>query len=208
MRYSAPTPKDPNTRPNDISILESSTSFRYNASLSYNETVQARYVQRFAAPYVTGSHALKMGIQVQEGVMDLDNIVNGDLTYTFLRGVPNSLTQFATLTWQSSGCCRTSGLFVQDQWAMKRVTLNAGLRFDSFRAYVPAQHVPATQFVPIARDFEVLSDIPNWKDVNPRLGLSYDPWGNGARLSRRPLADMSARQRPAWLLLPIRSPRR
>ena len=68
--FCADPEKDPNTRPNDISILESSTSFRYNASLSYNETVQARYVQRFAASSVTGSHALKMGIQVQEGVMD------------------------------------------------------------------------------------------------------------------------------------------
>src|SRR5213078_2547539 len=66
-----------------------------------------------------------------------------------------------------------------DQWKMPRLTLNYGLRFDYFRAHVPAQHVPATQFVPAARDFDRLSDVPNWKDINPRLGGSYDLQGNG-----------------------------
>ena len=179
MRYAADTPKDPHTTPADISILESSTGFRYNASLNYNETLQARYVQRFAASYVTGSHAFKAGIQVQEGAMDLDNIVNADVTYTFLRGVPSSLTQFATPYEAEQRMMPDLGLFVQDQWAIRRVTLNYGLRFDYFRAYVPAQHVPATRFVTIDRDFALLSDVPNWKDLNPRVGASYDLLGNG-----------------------------
>jgi hypothetical protein len=179
MDFHAVTPKDPATTPTDISILESSTGFRYNAAVSYNETHQARDVQRFSASYVIGSHVFKSGVMVEEAIMDLDNIVNGDLTYTFLRGVPSSLTQFATPYLSVQRMWPDLGLYAQDQWKMPRLTLNYGLRFDYFRAHVPAQHVPATRFVPTARDFPRLSNVPNWKDLNPRLGVSYDLLGNG-----------------------------
>ena len=179
MEFKARTPKDAATAPGDISILESSTGFRYNAAVSYNETHQARYVQRFSASYVAGSHVFKSGLQVSEAIMDLDNIVNGDLTYTFLRGVPSSLTQFATPYLSAQRMRPDLGLFVQDQWKMPRLTLNLGLRFDYFQAFVPAQHVPATQFIAEDRDFARLNDVPNWKDLNPRVGASYDLRGNG-----------------------------
>ena len=67
---------------------------------------------------------------------------------------------------------------MQDQWTIKRLTLNYGLRFDYFNGYVPAQHVDAGQFVG-ARDFAAVHDVPNWTDLNPRLGASYDLFGNG-----------------------------
>ena len=63
-----------------------------------------------------------------------------------------------------------------DQWTVNRLTLNAGLRFDYHNASVPAQHVPARRFVP-AFDFEEIKDVPNWKDLSPRLGC---PVPNGS----------------------------
>ena len=38
--------------------------------------------------------------------------------------------------------------------------------------------MPAGRFGP-ARSFEAVRNVPNWKDVNPRLGASYDLFGNG-----------------------------
>ena len=70
------------------------------------------------------------------------------------------------------------GVFVQDQWAIRRLTLNYGLRFDYFNGYVPEQHVPAVRFVG-ARDFAPVRGVPNWTDLNPRLGGSYDLFGTG-----------------------------
>ena len=69
-------------------------------------------------------------------------------------------------------------LFAQDRWAINRLTLNYGLRFDYFNGYVPEQSTPASTFVP-ARQFAEVRDVPNWKDFSPRMGASYDLFGNG-----------------------------
>jgi hypothetical protein len=179
MNTTYPAPRDPNTKPTDITIVESSTGFRYNASANYNTEYHSRIVQRFSASYVTGTHSFKGGIQVTEGFHDIATRYNGALAYTFLRGAPSSLTQYSTPYRTKMRVMPDLGLFVQDKWAMRRLTLNYGVRFDYFDAFVPAQHVDPTPFVPGARDFARLSNVPHWTDLNPRVGGSYDMFGNG-----------------------------
>ena len=55
-----------------------------------------------------------------------------------------------------------------------------GLRFDYFNGYVPAQHIPATPsgWIP-ERNFAAGQPRAEWTDLNPRLGASYDLFGNG-----------------------------
>src|SRR5262249_9651959 len=57
-------------------------------------------------------------------------------------------------------------------------TLNLGVRFDSINAYAPAQTRPAGKYVP-AITFPEQDDMPNWKNIHPRLGGAYDLFGNG-----------------------------
>src|SRR5262249_48937353 len=70
------------------------------------------------------------------------------------------------------------GVYAQDQWTIDRLTLNLGLRLDYLNAKLEAQNFPAGTFVPV-RTLGELTDLPSWKDINPRLGFAYDLRGNG-----------------------------
>jgi hypothetical protein len=69
-------------------------------------------------------------------------------------------------------------LYAQDQWTMKRLTLNLGARFDRFEGHTLAGTAPAGPFIP-AREVPEFRDLPNYKDITPRLGAAYDMFGNG-----------------------------
>jgi len=173
-----------------ISVLEASAGFAYNASTAYTAPMDAtRFAQRFAVSYITGSHAFKTGIQVEQGFNSSGSAIdhkvgfhgeqiNGNVSYSFLGTVPNGLTEYATPFVQLARVMPDVGLYVQDQWTIKRLTLNYGLRFDYLRGYVPPQHVAPTPFVG-DRDFAAVDCVPCWKDLNPRFGASYDLFGDG-----------------------------
>ena len=61
---------------------------------------------------------------------------------------------------------------------MKRMTVNAGLRWDYLNNKVGAQDAPGGTWIG-PRHFDALSDVPNYKDLSPRLGIAYDLFGNG-----------------------------
>ena len=174
-----PAPQAPEVGPNDISITEQSTGFVYNSNSSFGgPRIGDRFIQQFSASYVTGSHAFKAGVLLEEGTRTFTREVIGDVTYRFLSGVPNQVTQIATPYQDKERLKAELGLYVQDQWTMRRLTLNLGLRFDYLNAFVPEQHLGAGPWVP-ARDFAPLYGVPEWTDLNPRLGAAYDLRGDG-----------------------------
>ena len=176
----------PEVRVTDIPYIELSRNFNYNADASglgvagHGERVDyGQQNQRFSASYITGSHAFKVGLVALQGRHDLGFIdVNQELYYQFLNGVPDSIVQWAGPNHSENRIGMDLGLFAQDQWTVKRLTMNLGVRFDYFDAHVPAQEKPAGRFVQ-ALSFDRIDDVPRFTDLSPRLGAAYDLFGNG-----------------------------
>jgi len=92
--------------------------------------------------------------------------------------LPSQLVQFLS-PFYSALSGETHSVFAQDQWRIKRVTLNLGVRFDWYQGSDPAQTVPAQPQYGLAAKSFAAERAVDWKDVNPRLGAAYDLFGNG-----------------------------
>jgi hypothetical protein len=143
---------------------------------------------RFSTSWVQAAHSLKTGAQFMYGLgggyrtystRNLTQIGGLPLSYQFNNGTPTQLTQFAAPIAQMAQLSPDLGVFVQDQWRMaKGLTASLGLRFDWVRAYAPALCQEGGPLVD-ARCFDERKDLPNWKDLSPRMGVVWDPTGSG-----------------------------
>jgi hypothetical protein len=170
----------------NVSINDTGLGFSYNGVGSRTMSLSHQSNGRFNVTLIRGRHSLKGGVFWMYGLggghrtftMRGPTQVNGlPVSYTFTSGVPRSLTQFASPQFTIDQLNPDLGLFVQDQWRLNRVTVTAGLRFDWLRESVKETSVPAGLLVP-ARTFPGRTDVPNWKDVSPRLGVVWDPTGS------------------------------
>ena len=170
--------------PNNVSILEQTTGYRWGTlpgSITNDWNMPQpnnNYGQRFSMSYITGSHAVKIGGTTMQGVYDTNgNALPNALNYTFRNGAPISLTQFAS-PFANRASLRGYGVFGQDQWTLKKLTMNLGIRYDAFWAYTRAFTLPAGPYR-AEMSFPSVKDLPNFKDITPRVGAAYDLFGNG-----------------------------
>ena len=127
--------------------------------------------------YVTGSHTLKVGTQVRTGWSQELFSIRGDILQITNNGVPSSVRLVNTPSGHKESGVNT-GVYVQDSWRLGRWTLNPGVRYERFVMSIPAQSAPAGTWVP-ARDFPAQEGIVNWNTVSPRIGVSWDVFGDG-----------------------------
>ncbi len=142
----------------------------------YNRSDQMNF--RGSASYVTGSHAVKVGFTLLHAWRFNTQEPNNSVTLSLRNRVPFSITQYATPIQFHETLRYNMGLYAQDQWRIRRMTLNYGVRLDFLNARVDGQDIPAGPFTP-ARRFDAVENVPNWKDVDPRFGVSYDVFGDG-----------------------------
>ena len=132
-----------------------------------------------SAAYVTGTHNIKVGFQNKMGQDDVLNQRNGDLIAVYVNNKPSSVTVYNTPANQKVGIHTDLGVYAQDSWTMKRLTLSPGLRVQWFNASATEVSVPAGRFAP-ARYYAEQKDLPNFpSDVAPRLSAAYDLFGDG-----------------------------
>ena len=151
-----------------------------SATQPYQRTLGVSMPSSAALSYVTGSHSAKVGfynVTAQRTSHVPDNAAH--LTYQFNNGIPNQLTQRATPLYRAERQKLDLGIFIQDKWTVKRLTLSGGLRFDTFQSYFPEQTLEPGPLVPNRSLTFPKTNMANWKDIVPRLGSVYDLRGDG-----------------------------
>jgi hypothetical protein len=155
------------------------TPYRYwnGINTPANGTDPRKHVLSGIASYVTGTHAVKTGIQWGFGPYITTGDLNGDLIQLYRNGVADSVRVYNTPRRAKEFLNADLGIFAQDSWRVERLTINYGIRFEYFNGEITAQTAPAGRFVP-ARSYPEQKCMPCWSDVTPRLGLAYDLFGN------------------------------
>jgi len=176
---------------NSIQITEQSLDLKYGAAYgataggsSYSTLPRRQYHQQFAVTYVTGTHNFKSGVNLRE-VSTGDNekygsdlfMANRAILYTFNNQRPVSLQLLATPTHFEESALDVA-VYAQDQWTVRRVTVNLGLRYNDVDMSSPALVSPAGFYVP-ERRIPAAEHIPHWRNLSPRFGAAYDLFGTG-----------------------------
>ena len=129
--------------------------------------------------YVTGSHNIKVGFADSFGPVHVFTDRQADLIQTYNNGRPSSVTVYTTPYNRFSYVNYDLGIFGQDSWTIKRLTLNLGARVDNFDSKIEATSMPAGRFAG-ERYFPEREHVPQWLwDVSPRFSAAYDLFGDG-----------------------------
>ena len=122
------------------------------------DTVVTGTMETYAASvsYVPGSHNLKAGFQARGGFFQEAFRVNEDILLRFRNGAPDSVLTYNTPVTRRDDLRWELGVYLQDSFTYKRLTLNPGVRFDHMAMGWPEQsaagrHVRAGAHVPGGR---------------------------------------------------------
>ena len=163
-----------------IKVTEQATGLSYrgtpNARISTNKLTFGRAV----TSYITGAHAFKAGF-VYGSVPndDLTFTLDAPIEYRFNNGVPDRLTMHATPFRLVTNLSADHGLFVQDKWTVKRLTLTGGLRYTFLQIQFPEVVVGPGAWTPNRNIVTPETAGATWHDLSPRSGVAMDVFGNG-----------------------------
>ncbi len=176
---------------NSIQITEQSLDLKYGAAYgptaggsSYSTLPRRQYHQQFSVNYVTGSHNLKTGLNIRE-VRTGNNekygadlfMANRAILYTFNLQRPVSLQLLATPTHFEESA-NDIAVYAQDQWTIRQLTVNMGLRYNDVDMSSPELVLPPGFFVG-ERLVPAAEHIPHWRNLSPRVGAAFDLFGDG-----------------------------
>jgi hypothetical protein len=209
----------------NYAFYDSYTYYSWGSSGRFDEPVWRNTMQgsirltHFQDSFLGGDHEIKAGVEVQTGLDEWTWWRNNPISWNWYNGNPYYYrAQYglsgphptygdAPLSIYVCGPASSPnvvngteirfGAYIQDSWTLfKRLTLNIGLRYDTYNGFMPESKKAASNGIApsIGRDlYEGLygfnpygaMTIPRWDDVmgwsplSPRLGLAYDVFGNG-----------------------------
>ena len=158
-------------------------NFAYRAPFTFSKFDNVPWNWRAALSYVTGSHSAKLGYQGAYFMYDRHTFVNEtQMRYFFTNGLPTGVNYYVAPFLDLSDRTETHAVYLQDQWTRGRMTLQGAIRYDYARSWAPGdkQGSRATsRFNPEPLAFEDTVSVRGYHEINPRVGFSYDVFGNG-----------------------------
>jgi Carboxypeptidase regulatory-like domain/TonB-dependent Receptor Plug Domain len=140
-----------------------------------------RYNAQGSASYITGTQSIKVGFQDSWGVFNHVNRGNAALyqNYQTLSGVltPQTVTVYDTPVWSAERLNSNLGIYAQDVWTFKRMTLTIGGRWEHVSESVVGQPEQIGRFGDVKAFSDV--DMPIWNSFSPRTAAVFDLFGNG-----------------------------
>jgi hypothetical protein len=169
--------------PRCIAIVEQSTNFTYRGptQFDFDDRLPSQTINA-SASYVTGSHNFKVGFENQRGYFwrGDNNDSTGGIWYTLNAGVPAFVNVQAPATGWQDNLDYNLGFFAQDRWTLNRLTVSGGVRVDFLNTSTEPFTLGPHRWLPNRNvTFPAVENVPNWKDVNPRVSVAYDLFGNG-----------------------------
>ena len=157
-------------------------NYAYRAVESWGWAVGKTDGWRASASYVTGAHSMKLGYSGNR-LDQLDQTIPNQtqLGYRFNQGVPNAVSYYLP-DFGRRTITKLEGLFVQDSWTLKKLTVQGALRYDHASSYAPVDQngTTRTSFLnPAPITIQRTAGVDGYNDLTPRIGVAYDPLGNG-----------------------------
>jgi hypothetical protein len=143
-----------------------------------------------------GSHTFKFGGEMlrEIGWEGYEQQFGGNIDHQYANGVsstiviaPPTATEVGKLRLGREGALTSQSaldvfaMFINDTWAVGRLTVNAGLRYDRYSGRLPEQEQLPFSLGPVtlaARTFDA-RDLYTWNQVAPRIGAAFDLTGDG-----------------------------
>ncbi|MEW5981995.1 MAG: carboxypeptidase regulatory-like domain-containing protein [Acidobacteriota bacterium] len=157
--YLDPVDPSPPTYDGDTGAYGGGGGGLYYADRGRNQIIAS--LSKYAEAY--GTHSFKFGAEIERSHVRSQYQPYGPegfYIYTY-GGVPYYQISYG---YDVQGDNRRASLYAQDQWSIKRLTLNLGLRLDHIRGYSPVL------------DETVYTPKSAW---GPRLGAAFDVTGKG-----------------------------
>jgi hypothetical protein len=129
-----------------------------------------------------GNHQLKVGGEVQHetGNTMWRSYYADNVLHMFTNNAAASVR--LGLPVDSWNGLRNYALFVNDTFTRRKLTLNAGLRYDRYRVFLPEQERPASRFSPTPATFAAVDSVKTFNHLAPRIGVVFDVKGDGKTL--------------------------
>jgi hypothetical protein len=163
-----------------IRVQDQALGLTYRGSPTRRISINDVYSGRLVGSYVTGAHAFKAGFVFGQILTDDETFtLDAPIAYRFRGGVPNQLTLHASPFTRETDVDADHGLFVQDRWTVKRVTVSGGLRYTFFRIKYPDTVLGPSQWTPNRNINVPGTNGPTWHDLSPRSSVAVDLFGNG-----------------------------